>query len=232
MNFSLGQPHREMVVDALSEVEVLPRILPAPESTPPWERARELVFLPHPPPSALEAVPFVFPSPRIRLSAKFAAYAAPSFAPRRPLLAALLDFTQRMRREFTYDPRATTLATHSEEVLASRRGVCQDFAQLQAACLRSLGLAARYVSGYLLTRPPPGKPKYVGADASHCWVSVFAPGLGWIDLDPTNGCFVADEHITIAWGRDYNDVTPVKGVILGGGHQSIHVAVDVDPVTR
>lgn len=228
--FSISQPHREMTVDALSEVEVLPRTLGDVEKSASWETARDILSPPTPPPSALEAMSFVFASAMIRPGPAFAEYAAPSFPRARPLLSALLDFTQRIKKEFVYDPRATTIATRSEAVLANRRGVCQDFTQLQAACLRSIGLAARYVSGYLLTNPLPGKPRLVGTDASHCWVSVFDPGLGWIDVDPTNGCFVSEEHITIAWGRDYNDVTPVKGVILGGGRQSIDVVVDVEPI--
>lgn len=227
--FNLSQPHREMNVEALSEVEVLPRTFSELERSAPWETSRDILTRPTPPPSTLEAMPFVFESPMISPGAKFAEYAAPSFPQTRPLLSALLDFTQRIKKEFIYDPRATTLATRSEAVLVNRRGVCQDFAQLEVACLRSIGLAARYVSGYLLTHPLPGKPRLVGTDASHCWVSVFDPGLGWIDVDPTNGCFVSEEHITIAWGRDYSDVTPVRGVILGGGRQSIEVAVGVEP---
>ena len=232
VTFNVGHPHRVMVVTAESRVEVLPRSYPDFEKAASWENARDMLTAANPPAAALEAVPFVFASPMIRTGKKFAEYAAPSFPKNRPLPAALLDFTQRIKSEFTYDPRATTLTTRSEDVLEKRRGVCQDFAQLQAACLRSLGLAARYVSGYLLTHPPPGKPKLVGADASHCWVSVFCPDIGWIDVDPTNGCLVGEEHITIAWGRDYSDITPVKGVILGGGKQTIAVAVDVDPVAE
>ena len=229
--FNIGEPHREMVIDSQSELEVSARYYPDPESTLPWEFARDALRRNDLQPAILDAMVFVYASPMIRLSAKFAEYAAPSFPKNRPLLAALLDFTKRIKTEFTYDARATTLATRSEDVLEKKRGVCQDFAQLQAACLRSLGLATRYVSGYLLTHPPPGKPRLIGADASHCWVSVFSPELGWIDIDPTNGCFVDDEHITVAWGRDYQDVTPVKGVILGGGGQSITVSVDVESVS-
>lgn len=228
--FSIGAPHREMSITAMSEVEVLDRSH-APSASPPWESVRDELANPATPERSLEAMPFVFASPLIRPSDTFAAYALPSFPARRPLLEALADFTKRMQRDFTYDPRATSLATRCEDVLQMRRGVCQDFAQVQAACLRSLGLAARYVSGYLLTRPPPGRARLVGADASHCWVSVFGGDLGWIDLDPTNGCLVGDEHITVGWGRDYGDITPVKGLILGGGGQTIHVAVDVEPVS-
>ena len=136
----------------------------------------------------------------------------------------------RVYRDFKYDPTATTLATPLERVLAERRGVCQDFAHLGIACLRSLNLSARYVSGYLLTRPPPGKAKLKGSDASHAWLSVFIPGDGWVDIDPTNDRVPDLEHVTTAWGRDFDDVSPLRGVVLGGGDQSLKVAVDVEPV--
>ncbi len=122
------------------------------------------------------------------------------------------------------------MTTSVAQAFEMRRGVCQDFAHIQIACLRSLGLAARYVSGYLLTMPPPGKERLVGADASHAWLSLYCPGFGWIDLDPTNNVIPSDKHVLVAWGRDYADVSPVRGVILGGGHHSIHVSVDVAPI--
>jgi transglutaminase-like putative cysteine protease len=138
----------------------------------------------------------------------------------------------RLHRDFTFDPEATHVSTPVAEVLLHRRGVCQDFAHLLIGGLRSLGLAARYVSGYIETRPPPGKARLVGADASHAWVSVHLPGFGWLDLDPTNDCPADERHITLAWGRDYADVTPLRGVTLGGGEQTLEVAVDVEPVDR
>jgi transglutaminase-like putative cysteine protease len=144
-------------------------------------------------------------------------------------LQALLELTARIHADFKYDSRATTVATPVAEVFSHRRGVCQDFAHLQIACLRALGLAARYVSGYLLTRPPPGRSRLVGADASHAWLSVYCPGLGWIDVDPTNNVMPDDHHITVAWGRDFADVTPMRGVILGGGAHTVLVSVDVSP---
>jgi transglutaminase-like putative cysteine protease len=140
----------------------------------------------------------------------------------------VLDLTRRIHQDFRYDPRATTISTPLSEVLANRRGVCQDFAHLQIAGLRALGLAARYVSGYLSTHPGPGQPRPVGADASHAWLSVFSPRLGWFDVDPTNNQVPSDKHILLAWGLDYDDVSPVKGVILGGGEHAVKVAVQVE----
>ena len=139
----------------------------------------------------------------------------------------VVDLTRRIHQDFTFDAKATSVATPLNEVFASRRGVCQDFAQLQIACLRSLGLPSRYVSGYLETKPLPNRPRLVGADASHAWVSVYCPGAGWIDVDPTNNLVPADRHITLAWGRDFSDVSPIRGVILGGGEHALTVAVDV-----
>jgi transglutaminase-like putative cysteine protease len=157
-------------------------------------------------------------------------YAAPSFAPGRPLTEALLDLTSRIHRDFRFDSKATTVRTTPEEVLRSRRGVCQDFAHLEVACLRSLGLAARYVSGYIRTYPPPGRPRLIGADASHAWVSVYCPGTGWLDVDPTNNLIPSESHVTLAWGRDYGDVSPVRGVILGGRDHKLEVGVDMEPL--
>jgi len=138
-----------------------------------------------------------------------------------------VDLTGRIHQDFTFDAKATSVATPLQEVFESRRGVCQDFAQFQIACLRSLGLPARYVSGYLETRPPPGRARLAGSDASHAWVSVYSPGAGWIDVDPTNNLAPANRHITLAWGRDFSDVSPIRGVILGGGEHALRVAVDV-----
>jgi transglutaminase-like putative cysteine protease len=137
----------------------------------------------------------------------------------------------RIYTEFTYDKSATTVDTTVDQVLAKRKGVCQDFAHLAIGCLRALGLAARYVSGYLETKPPPGKPKLIGADASHAWISVFVPDAGWVDLDPTNNLIAGENHITLAWGRDYGDVTPVKGVVMGGGVHTLSVLLDVTAQT-
>lgn len=228
IQFSFNEPHADLRVIAESDVEITAPARPPLKTGPSWESAVEAVRI-HSGNEELDAMQFIFDSPFIRRSAEFRALAEPDFSPGAPLPAALAAFAARFQREFTYDAGATTLSTAVEEVLRKRHGVCQDFTQVMIASLRSLGLAARYVSGYLRTLPPPGKPRLVGADASHCWVSVYTPGWGWIDVDPTNGCLVTDQHITVAWGRDYGDVTPVKGVILGGGAQSVQVAVDVVP---
>ncbi len=227
--FTIQDPHRELVVTATSEVEVLRRFPPDPARTPPWEDvAAQLKISVHP--DWLEAAQFTHDSPFVAAGDDLAAFASPSFPPGRPILEGVCDLTARIFREFAYDPRATTLATPLREVLATRRGVCQDFAHLQIGALRSLGLAARYVSGYLRTSPPPGQKRLVGADASHAWVSVFVPGAGWADLDPTNNVTVNDHHVLLAWGRDYDDVSPIKGVILGGGRHRMGVSVDVEPL--
>ena len=178
----------------------------------------------------MAASQFVFDSPYIPTGDRFAAYAAPSFPPGRPVFEAVLELTSRIHAEFCYDPTATTIATPIKEVLEQKHGVCQDFAHLQIGCLRSLGLAARYVSGYLVNLPPPGKPRLVGAEASHAWISFFCPGFGWIDLDPTNNQVPSDRHIVLAWGRDYDDVSPLKGVILGGGNHTVKVTVEITPM--
>ncbi|HQT25374.1 MAG TPA: transglutaminase family protein, partial [Burkholderiales bacterium] len=174
-----------------------------------------------------DALQYALDSPFVMTSSELMAYAGPSFTPGRPLLEAVQDLMQRIHADFTYDPGFTTLATPLSEVLAHRRGVCQDFAHLAIGCLRSRGLAARYVSGYIETLPFPGKEKLVGADASHAWFSVYMPELGWMDFDPTNNQIPADRHIVVAWGRDYGDVTPLKGVIFGGGDHELAVSVEV-----
>jgi transglutaminase-like putative cysteine protease len=174
---------------------------------------------------------FTFDSPLVKASADLAAYAAESFTPRRPIVAAVLDLSRRIHADFLFDPTATTVSTPLPEVLALRRGVCQDFAHLATGCLRSLGLAARYVSGYLLTLPPPGKPRLTGSDASHAWVAIHTGNGGWFDFDPTNDLVPSLEHITLSWGRDYSDVCPIKGVFVGGGQHGLSVHVDVAPVS-
>lgn len=220
--------HERLELTSWSRVAVSPAFIPDPAETPEWEAVRAHTRSDRGA-AALEAVEFSFASPGVALGPEFAAYAAPSFPRRRSVLAAAVDLIGRIHAEFRFDPRATTVSTPVGEVLAKRRGVCQDFAHLALACFRSLGLPARYVSGYLETLPPPGQPRLVGADASHAWVAIFCPGIGWIDLDPTNNCLPSMRHITTAWGRDYNDVSPVRGVLLGSGEHSLSVAVDVLP---
>ena len=171
----------------------------------------------------------MFPSPFVEILPEISSFAQSSFAPSTPVLAGAVDLVHRIYTEFTYDKTATTIDSSVGEVFAAKRGVCQDFAHFALSGLRAIGMAARYVSGYLKTLPPPGKPKLVGADASHAWISLFVPGIGWVDLDPTNDMIPIDTHITLAWGRDYGDVTPVKGVVMGGGAHALTVTVDVKP---
>ncbi len=226
---TIQQAHRELVLHALSVVEVRERPAPPRGAAPPWEEVgRHLARAGSP--EALEAVEFTFPSTRVPFLPELAAYAAASFPPGRGALEGVLDLTRRVHREFRYEPGATTAATGVAEAFAMRRGVCQDFAHVEIACLRAIGIPARYVSGYLLTRPAAGKERLVGADASHAWVSAWLPGYGWLDLDPTNDTLPGVEHVTLAWGRDYGDVSPVSGVVFGGGEHEVEVSVDVGPV--
>jgi transglutaminase-like putative cysteine protease len=173
---------------------------------------------------------FLFDSRYAYRSQELLNYTLPSFSQGRNLIEGLLDFTQRINRDFEYDPNATQISTPVQDVLRGRRGVCQDFAHLQIAGLRSIGIPARYVSGYLLTYPPPGQPKLIGSDASHAWVSAYIGNGEWLDLDPTNNMIPRDEHITLGWGRDYNDIAPLQGVLLGHGYSTLSVKVDVIPV--
>jgi transglutaminase-like putative cysteine protease len=227
--FTIQEPHEELNIEAHSRVVVEGPAVKWPESAPAWDDVARAL------PSdlseaGLDAYQFVFESPRIPPAAAFAAYALPSFPPGRPLTEALLDLTARIHQDFHFDSKATNVRTSPAEVLRLRRGVCQDFAHFQVACLRSLGLAARYVSGYIRTYPPLGLPRLVGADASHAWVSVYCPGTGWLDVDPTNNLIPSENHVTLAWGRDYGDVSPVRGVIVGGRDHKLQVGVDIEPV--
>jgi transglutaminase-like putative cysteine protease len=221
--------HRRLVVTSRSRVNVASTTPPKPETTPAWEKVRDLCVADEPN-AALEAREFIYPSPYIKRQAEFTAYAQPSFAAGRPVLDTVLDLTNRIHTEFKFDSKATTIATPLDEVMKLRRGVCQDFAQLEIACLRAMGIPARYISGDLETDPPPGKPRLAGADASHAWISFYCPGKGWIDVDPTNNIMPSNRHITVAWGRDYSDVSPIRGVLLGSGEHSLKVAVDVIPI--
>jgi transglutaminase-like putative cysteine protease len=227
--FTIQEPHKELVVEALSEVIMEENATPWPQQSLPWEEAARLLPNDHSP-SGLEAYQFGFESARIRIRPEFASYALQSFTPGRPMPEALLDLTARIHNDFRFDSKVTNVRTPTEEVFRKRRGVCQDFAHIQIACLRSLNLAARYVSGYLRTYPPPGRPRLVGADASHAWVSAYCPGFGWLDLDPTNNVVPSNGHVTLAWGRDYGDVSPLRGLILGGDPHTLKVAVDMEPL--
>jgi len=226
--FTVQEPHRELIVEAKSEVLKNGNVVRNDTPSPPWEESTAALAN-DPSPEGLDAYQFQFESPRIRIRPEFAAYALESFTHRRPMREALMDLTARIHRDFRFDPKVTTVRTLTEEVFKKRKGVCQDFAHVQIACLRSINIAARYVSGYLRTYPPSGKPRMVGADASHAWVSAYCRGLGWIDMDPTNDVSPSDGHVTLAWGRDYGDVSPLRGLILGGGGHSLKVEVDMEP---
>ena len=229
--FTVREPHRELVVEARSNVTLKDGVQPWPRHSLAWEDVARM--LPEDPtPEGLDAYQFAFESPRIRARPEFADYALQSFTPGRPLHQALLHLTDRIHTDFRFDSKVTNVRTPAEEVFRKRRGVCQDFAHVQIACLRSIHLAARYVSGYLRTYPPPGKPRLIGADASHAWVSAYCPGSGWLDVDPTNNSIPSDGHVTLAWGRDYGDVSPLRGLILGGGAHTVRVGVDVEPITE
>jgi transglutaminase-like putative cysteine protease len=229
VHFSLSEPHRSLEVRATSTVEARPLRPPLLATTPAWESVRDRLRVDRRR-DVLDAYSMCFDSPHVHVGHEVADYAAPSFEQGRPVLEAVGHLMARIHEEFTYDPRATEVSTPLVTLLQDRRGVCQDFAHLAIGCLRAVGLPARYVSGYLLTRPPPGKIKLIGADASHAWFSTFIPEYGWVDFDPTNNLIPSDEHITIAYGRDFADVTPIRGVILGGGQHELTVAVDVNQV--
>ncbi len=178
-----------------------------------------------------QALHFVYDSPLAFVFPEAEAYARTSFPPGRPIAEAAIHLMQRVHQDFKFDPHTTTVSTPVTLVLEQRSGVCQDFAHVMLSMLRSFGVAARYVSGYIRTYPKPGQPRLVGADASHAWVSIFCgPDAGWVDLDPANNLLVNDEHITVAWGRDYSDIPPLRGVFIGGGHPHLHVSVDVEPL--
>jgi transglutaminase-like putative cysteine protease len=221
---SIEAPHAalEVVLDAVVEVGFASP--PAAATTPPWETVRDAALRPE----GVAATEFVLPSALAPADAGAGAYVAQSFPPGRPVLAGLLEVTGRIKRDFAFKPGVTTISTPVSQVLSLRGGVCQDFAHLMIAGLRAIGLPARYCSGYVRTRPPPGQQRRQGADQSHAWVGAWlGPQLGWVDLDPTNDLVVADEHVLLGWGRDYADISPVKGILLGGGKQVLEVSVDL-----
>jgi transglutaminase-like putative cysteine protease len=232
--FAIEEPHAHLAITATTEVDIRSSA-PPPADGRGWEEIAAAATT-WPGPERLWLRQFRLESPLVRCPAPVAEWAARSFTAGRPWLDALLDLTSRIHREFTYDPSATTISTPVEEVFALRRGVCQDFAHLQIACLRVLGLPARYVSGYIASSRPAAGPtldatdRMVGADASHAWLSCWGGPAGWVDVDPTNDLRVDGQHVTVAWGRDYGDVCPIKGVYVGGGHHSMDVAVDVRPI--
>ncbi len=228
LHFDLSEPHQTLEVVASSSVEIDPGAFPNPKSSPAWELVAERLKTDRRR-DALDACQMTFDSPHVERAQAFGDYALPSFEPGRPLFDAVRDLSRRIHADFEYDSSATDVTTPALSVLEQRRGVCQDFAHFMLSCLRSVGLAARYVSGYLLSSPPPGSARLVGADASHAWLSVWLPDHGWLDCDPTNATEPRDEYVTVAYGRDFSDVTPLRGVIHGGGSHQLEVAVDVTP---
>jgi transglutaminase-like putative cysteine protease len=224
--FSIQELHSKLEIVAKARVTVTAATPPVLALSPGWQKVAEMFSDPVSP-EVVEPYEFVFDSPMVRASRSLADYARKSFGADVPLLVSVLDLNRRIHADFKYDRIATTVATPVEEVMEKRRGVCQDFAHVAIACLRSLGLAARYVSGYLRTVPPPGRPVLTGADASHAWFSVFCPDLGWVDFDPTNDLMPGTDHITLAFGRDFGDVSPVSGILTGGGKHEVSAGVTV-----
>ena len=228
---TLQHQHKQLILHARSVIEVKPQAAPEPQRTQPWDGMYRRLYH-DTSEEALDALQFCFATKKTIATAAIRAYAQQCFPSGCPVLKGVLDLTRRIHKDFKFDATATTVSTPVAEVFKARRGVCQDFAHLQIACLRALRLPARYVSGYLLTRPPEGKEKLVGVDASHAWLSVWCPPHGWVDIDPTNNVLVSVDHVTLAWGRDYGDVSPVSGAIFGGGAHTVQVAVDVTAIDR
>jgi transglutaminase-like putative cysteine protease len=227
---SVQQPHTQMTIKSQGVVQVQMRMPMLQNMSRPWEQVRDKLILDLSP-DGLDAYQYTFDSQLAPGLELLKDYTLKSFTPGRPILDAANDLTMRINRDFKFDPTSTDIFTTVQKVFEQRSGVCQDFAHLMTACLRSLDLPARYVSGYLRTLPAPGKPRLIGADASHAWVAVYCPDNGWVDFDPTNAQVVNDQHITLAWGRDFADVSPVKGVVLGGGRHQISVSVDVEAIS-
>lgn len=223
---AIEEEHSELVIHVRSRLEVGPAPTLDFAATMPWDQVQRSAVTPNGE-LAIGVLQFACQSRQTPTLPEALDYAHPSFASGRPVLDAAWDLTRRIYADFRFDKTATDLSTPLADVLRRRRGVCQDFAHLALACLRGFGIPARYVSGYLLTHPPPGMAKLTGADASHAWLSVWSPETDWVDFDPTNGIVPGEGHITVAYGRDYDDVSPIGGVLMGGGEQSMDVAVDV-----
>jgi len=231
-HFALQEAHKKLSVTATSDVEVtLDSGLFASANRLSWNQLSAQLRN-NKSSAVLAALPFLYDSPLAGRMPALLDYAQPSFPDGRPLAEAVTDLMTRIYQDFSYQPGATTVSTPLAEVLQKRKGVCQDFAHLGVACLRSIGLPARYVSGYIESLPPPGQPRLVGADASHAWFSVFTGDAGWLDFDPTNNQLIAEQHVTVAWGRDFDDVSPLRGVALGGGEHSVKVSVDVERMSE
>jgi transglutaminase-like putative cysteine protease len=228
--FSIHQPHDVLTVTAASRVRLRSELRMVDFSGDlPWRQARGRLTGSRDP-EAIEAFQFILPSPLAAPTTELAGYAAASFPENGGLLEGVADLMHRIHADFEYVPGFTTITTPLDELFRQRRGVCQDFAHFAIGCLRSIGLAARYISGYIETLPPEDQPHLEGADASHAWFSVFVPGKGWVDFDPTNDTLPRDQHITVAWGRDYADVTPLKGIVFSSGNHELNVTVNVERI--
>ena len=226
--FAIQHEHKSLTVTVSSEIEITPIDIKQSIDTYgkiSWEDARMQLYQQKL--EYIDARQYVPETEATKFESGITNYALKSFTPGRPIYQAVYDLMERIYKEFQFKPGFTTVATPIAEVMLSRKGVCQDFAHVGIACLRSVGLPARYVSGYIETLPPPGVEKLVGVDASHAWFSVFIPNIGWVDFDPTNNVIPAEQHITIGWGRDYFDITPLKGVILSSSPHRLSVSVDV-----
>jgi len=226
--FSITTPHQELVVDSYCKVLIEPPRDLSLNLSPPWESVRDQMR--HPTTrETLQASEFISPSPLCAIHPELASYTEKSFRPGTPILAGATDLTHRIHADFDFDASATTVSTPVMEVFNKRAGVCQDFAHLQISCLRSIGLPARYISGYLRTEPPAGQPRLIGADASHAWIAVFVPEFGWTEFDATNDVIPETDHIRVACGRDYHDICPIRGTVYGGGAQKLEIGVTVTP---
>jgi transglutaminase-like putative cysteine protease len=228
---SIDQPHSHLEILAESRVTVEAQPERASRESLSWEEVRARLENPQTD-EERDVVQYLFDSPLTRLHGDIAAYGALSFPPGRPLLAGAMELMNRIHKDFRYDTTVTDVSTPLDKVFEIRAGVCQDLAHIGIAAMRAIGLPARYVSGYLLTEPPPGRSRLLGSDASHAWFSAWAPPFGWVDLDPTNDLLVGQSHVTASWGRDYSDVAPVSGIILGGHDHVVEVGVDVIPVAQ
>lgn len=226
--FSIQESHRELIVDSRSEVTVEPLQIELGDFSPTCGQVREQVRK-ETAPEMLRALEFCYSSPQVPYVHIVEEFAEEFFKDDQPFLKAAMELSAHLYKTFTFDPRATDVTTPVEAFLELRRGVCQDFAHLMLACLRAHGLPGAYVSGYILTQPPPGQARLAGADASHAWVSIFLPGQGWVDIDPTNNLICSDQHVTVARGRDYSDVSLVRGAVTGGGSHDIMIEVTMTP---
>ena len=226
--FALVNPHNKLEINAYSEVEVLPNQMPLNSSSPHWESVRDALANPLTP-QDLSSSEFIYPSKHCPHFPEITQFALRAFTPGAEILDAALRLNSMIHEEFKFDPKATTVTTSVRDVFQQKAGVCQDFAHLQITALRSIGLAARYISGYIRTSPPPGKPRLIGADASHAWISLYVPNVGWVEYDSTNNIIPNLDHITVAYGRDYDDICPIRGVVYGGGTQTLNVGVTLTP---